>query len=105
MRIYERFKNWLTLQKATRIYLWFVVIRWILRWTATAIFIAWVWCAASDTKKDELTDKFRFWGKHTEKKTETVKIEWCDKQKELSINGTPKQVYFGLGEDGKIYWK
>jgi len=53
MNIYKKIKEWLTLQKATRIYLWWVVIRWFLRWIATALFIGWIWFLATDAKKEE----------------------------------------------------
>ena len=98
MNIFIRFKQWLTLQKATRIYLWWVVIRWFLRWGATGIFLVWIWFLATDAKKEDFQKQLKF------KVTPPI-VVWSTEPMMFATTNDIQNIVFGLKEDGSVVWK
>ena len=96
MKLYDKLRKKLTLAKVTKFYLWWVVIRWFLRWGATVAFLAWIWCLAPEDKKNDFKQKMRF-------KVSKPNVEWYEVH--LCNSNNVKKVEFGLREDGVLIWK
>jgi len=98
MNIYRKFRHWLTLQKATRIYLWWVVIRWFLRWIVTGLFLMWIWFLATDARKEEFQNQLRF-------KVQAPTVEWSRSPMNIYTTNGVRRIKFGLREDGVVLWR
>jgi len=96
--MFTKIKNWLTLHRATKIYLWWVVIRFFLRWAATILFLMWIWFLAPEYKKNEFKAKLKF-------KNYIQKIEWSNTDMIINIGTNNICIQYGLMEDGSIRWR
>ena len=95
---FEKIKKWLTFKRVTKTYLWYVVIRWVLRWVLTFAFFWWVWYMAPLDYKNSWRQKMHF-------KMHPPDIEWVERPQHMTINGTNRSIIVGLQEDGKLIWK
>ena len=99
MNYYTRFMAWITLQRVTKVYLWWVVVRFFLRWILTFAFIYWIWFLGSPEKKIEFQQKMKF-------KVNPPQVQWTTHPMELYFpSNITKRVIFGLREDGVIVYK
>ena len=94
----DKIKSRISLERVTKLYLWWVVIRWFLRWIATALFLAWIWFLAPQHRKDAFVSRMKL-------RTYSIQIEWADRPMNFFIDNKHRRIIFGLREDNTIVWK
>ena len=95
---WQELKKKLTFKRVTKAYLWWVVIRWFLRWVATFAFLWYMWYLAPEESKERFLRDLKF--KYTE-----PAVLWIDEPYYITVNKTNMWIEIGLREDNTVEWR